>query len=330
LARDGTRLTRTSDWPGSKPTAPPSDLVEFVGEYGWDHNILFIYEDNGTLKALIEWTEMDALSQLGPDEFAFPTNGGLYHGERLVFERAGDGAISAVVAAGVRFEKRPSADDGETFTIDPVREIGDLRSEALAASPPDEDGDFLEPDLVELSTVEPDILYDIRYASTNNFMQTVFYRSAHAYLQRETAEAVGRAHRALAEHGFGLLVYDAYRPWFVTKMFWDATPEEQKVFVANPANGSRHNRGSAVDLTMVSLETGEPVPMPSGYDEFSERSYSDYVGGTSLRRWHRELLRSVMEAEGFQVYEYEWWHYDRDDWNRYPIMNETFEEIGSS
>jgi D-alanyl-D-alanine dipeptidase/CubicO group peptidase (beta-lactamase class C family) len=329
LARDGTRLTRISNWPGSRPEAPPPDLVEFVGEYGWDHNVLFIYEDAGQLKALIEWTEMDALTRLGPDEFAFPATGGLYHGERIVFERDAAGTITAAVAAGVRFQRRPGADDGETFTIDPVRPIAELRAEALAASPPDEQGDFLSPDLVEVSDVEPAIQYDIRYASSNNFMQSVFYQTSHAYLQRDAAEAVARAHRALAEHGFGLMVHDAYRPWFVTKMFWDATPEKQKRFVANPANGSRHNRGAAVDLTLVDLATGQPAHMTSGYDEFSERSYSDYVGGTSLKRWKRELLRSVMEAEGFQVYEYEWWHFDYKDWSRYPIMNETFEQIDS-
>ncbi|MGH7539766.1 MAG: M15 family metallopeptidase, partial [Gemmatimonadota bacterium] len=185
----------------------------------------------------------------------------------------------------------------------------------------------LEPDLVELSSLEPGIRYDIRYAGTNNFMQAAFYREPHAYLQRPAADAVARAHRALAAHGYGLLIHDAYRPWFVTKMFWDATPQEHKRFVADPSEGSRHNRGAAVDLTLYELATGEPVEMVGGYDEFSERSYPDYIGATALQRWHRELLRTVMEAEGFRVYEYEWWHFDFEDSARYPILNQTFDEL---
>jgi D-alanyl-D-alanine dipeptidase len=110
-------------------------------------------------------------------------------------------------------------------------------------------------------------------------------------------------------------------------MFWDATPESQRIFVANPANGSRHNRGSAVDLTLYDLQTGRPVEMTGGYDEFSSRSYPDYPGGTSRQRALRELLRSAMEAEGFRVYEAEWWHFDFRDWRAYAIGNVPFERI---
>jgi serine beta-lactamase-like protein LACTB len=99
--------------------------------------------------------------------------------------------------------------------------------------------------------------------------------------------------------------------------------------VANPAHGSRHNRGCAVDLTLYDRKTGKAVEMVSGYDEMSDRSYPDYVGGTSRQRWHRELLRRSMEAEGFTVYEAEWWHFDYKDWQKYPIGNQTFEELAA-
>ena len=99
------------------------------------------------------------------------------------------------------------------------------------------------------------------------------------------------------------------------------------MFVADPAQGSRHNRGAAVDLTMYDLRTGRPVEMVGGYDEFSERSFPDYPGGTSLQRWHRELLRAAMEAEGFRVYDQEWWHFDYRDWREYPVGTATFDEI---
>ena len=141
------------------------------------------------------------------------------------------------------------------------------------------------------------------------------------------AEALGRAAKTLRAQGFGLVIHDGYRPWFVTKMFWDATPEEFHGFVADPAKGSRHNRGCAVDLTLYDVKTGKPVDMVSGYDEFSDRAFPDYMGGTSRQRWFRDLLRTAMQAEGFSVYEEEWWHFDYKDWNKYPILNKTFEEL---
>jgi serine beta-lactamase-like protein LACTB len=112
-------------------------------------------------------------------------------------------------------------------------------------------------------------------------------------------------------------------------MFREATPPEKHDFVADPSRGSRHNRGCAVDLTLYELKTPQNggVQMVSGYDEFSGRAYPNYQGGTSLQRWHRELLRQAMEAEGFRVYEFEWWHFDYKDWRKYPIGNLKFEEI---
>jgi len=134
-----------------------------------------------------------------------------------------------------------------------------------------------------------------------------------------------RVRRALAAKGFGLWVFDAYRPWSVTKVFFEATPKELRHFVADPSQGSRHNRGCAVDLTLYDLATGAVVPMPSGYDEFTARAYPDYPGGTSRQRHCREVLRRAMEAEGFTVYEHEWWHFDYAEWRRYPVGNVPLE-----
>lgn len=312
----------------SAPAQVPGRWRGLIGEYGWDHNTLFILERDGELRALIEWVFEYSLTELSRNEFAFPDGGGLYHGERIVFERAANGVATRAIAAGVGFERRSvGAPGGETFTIEPVRPVEELRVEALAAEPPAQSGGLLEPDLVELRDLDSSIRYDIRYATTNNFMQAVFYDEPRAVMQRPAAEALVRAHRALAASGFALLIHDAYRPWHVTKMFWDATPESQKLFVANPADGSRHNRGAAVDLTLFDLSTGQPVEMVGGYDEFSERSFADYPGGTSLQHWHRELLRTAMESVGFDVYEWEWWHFDYRDWDRYPVLNLRFDEV---
>jgi len=149
------------------------------------------------------------------------------------------------------------------------------------------------------------------------------YAAAIAKMQRPAAEALVRVHRALASKGLGLWIFDAYRPWSVTKVFWDATPAAQHHFVADPSQGSRHNRGCAVDLTLYDLASGERIEVVSDFDEFTERAYPDYAGGTSRQRHYREVLRRAMEAEGFSVYEHEWWHFDYQDWRRYPIGNEV-------
>ncbi len=334
---DGDTLTRvpTPDsagvpMAGPRPAAAAGAYASLIGEYGWDHNILYIHEKNGRLNALIEWFFDYPLARVSRDVYRFPS-WGLYDGEKIVFHRGPDGRATVAVAAEVPFKRRslPGDDDRVSFRITPVQPVAALRAAALSAQPPDETGDFLESDLVELRGLEANIAYDVRYATSNNFMGTPFYNSAHAFLQRPAAEALARTARKLGALGYGLLVHDAYRPWYVTKMFWDGTPEDKHLFVADPSEGSRHNRGCAVDLTLYDLKTGRPVRMTGGYDELSDRSYPLYPGGTSRQRWHRDLLRHAMEGEGFTVYDAEWWHFDYRDWRRYRIQNLTFEQLAA-
>ncbi|HEY3287532.1 MAG TPA: M15 family metallopeptidase [Gemmatimonadaceae bacterium] len=214
-----------------------------------------------------------------------------------------------------------------TFRITPLRPVETLRAEALSLSPPAGLTGAKAADLVELVTLDSTIQLEIRYATTNNFMGAAMYSQARAFLQRPAAEALVRAHRALAREGFGLRIHDAYRPWYVTWMFWEATPDSQRTFVANPATGSRHNRGAAVDLTLYDRRTGRAVRMPSGYDEFTERAYAEYPGGTAAERERRALLRRYMEAEGFVVNPTEWWHFDYRGWRDYPVLNTPFERM---
>ncbi|MBC7929478.1 MAG: M15 family metallopeptidase [Rubrivivax sp.] len=195
--------------------------------------------------------------------------------------------------------------------------------------PPKEEGAFRVPELVELKKLDKTIKLDIRYATPNNFVGRPVYTEARAFLQRPAAEALLRANLAFRKQGYGLAVFDGYRPWSVTKLFWDLTPADKKQFVADPAKGSRHNRGCAVDLTLYDLKTGRQVSMPGDYDEMGERSHINYAGGTAEQRGLRDMLRAMMEAEGFAVYEPEWWHYDYKDWRQYPILNLSFSEINA-
>ncbi|MGH9937379.1 MAG: M15 family metallopeptidase [Blastocatellia bacterium] len=196
-----------------------------------------------------------------------------------------------------------------------------------AQEAPKEKGGFRQPELIELIKLDPVIKLDIRYATSSNFLGRPVYKEARAFLQRPAAEALMRASRGLREKGYGLLVFDGYRPWSVTKLFWDSTPQDKRHFVANPSQGSRHNRGCAVDLTLYDLRSGAEVEMPSGYDEMTDRAYPNYSGGTQEQRRMREMLRDAMESEGFTVYEFEWWHFDYKDWKKYPILDIGFDQI---
>ena len=194
-------------------------------------------------------------------------------------------------------------------------------------APPKEQGPFRAADLVDLQTLDPTIKLDIRYSTNNNLAGRAVYPEARAFLQRPAAEALLRAHLAVRAHGVGLLIFDGYRPWRVTKLFWDVTPPDKREFVADPAKGSKHNRGCAVDLSLYDLATGREVEMPSAYDEMSPRAYPDFAGGSAESRRLRDILRAAMEGEGFSVEPNEWWHFNFKDWKAYPILDIPFSAI---
>lgn len=313
--------------PNARPEPCPKKWAGLIGEYGPDHNILYILEKDGQLHALIEWVFLYPLTEEPANVFKFPDYG-LYHGDKIVFKRDASGEATEADAASVLFKRRTLLKPGEIHRITPQRPLDELRRAALAASPPDEKNVFSrKTDLVEVTALDDSIKLDVRYASKHNFLSAPLYTSGKAFMQRPAAEALVRAHKKLEKQGLGLLIYDAYRPWHVTKMFWDATPVKFRGFVADPTQGSRHNRGCAVDITLFDRATGRPVEMLTDHDEFSDRSYPDYLGGTSIQRWHRDLLRDTLEAEGFAVFPLEWWHFDYRDWRQYSIQNARFEEL---
>lgn len=203
-----------------------------------------------------------------------------------------------------------------------------LSSGAAAQSGPPAESNKREAHLIELITLDATIKLDIRYATNNNFVGRAVYPQARAFLQKPAAKAVAKVHKKLAKLGLGLVIYDGYRPWSITKLFWEVTPADKRMFVADPAKGSKHNRGCAVDLGIYDLKTGLAVPMPSGYDEFSERASPDYTGGTEEERRNRDLLRKMMEDAGFTVNRNEWWHFDYKKWEQYGIYDVAFDAIG--
>jgi D-alanyl-D-alanine dipeptidase len=201
-----------------------------------------------------------------------------------------------------------------------------LSFQAAAQDGPPKESGKREAHLIELITLDPTIKLDIRYATDNNFVGKKVYPEARAFLQKPAAKGVAKVHKKLKKMGLGLVIFDGYRPWSITKLFWEVTPEDKRIFVADPAKGSKHNRGCAIDLSIYNLKTGELVEMPSDYDEFTERASPDYAGGTSVQRANRDLLRKLMEGEGFIVNENEWWHFDHKDWEKYAIYDIAFSD----
>jgi zinc D-Ala-D-Ala dipeptidase len=182
--------------------------------------------------------------------------------------------------------------------------------------------------LVELVKLDPTIRLDMRYATANNFTGRVLYDEARAFLAVAAAKAVVRANAAARAEGFGLTIYDAYRPWRVTRQLWDATPVgPKKNYVANPKRGSKHNRGCAVDLTLHDLKTGALVEMPTEFDDFSEKAHRDYAGASPIAIANRARLQRYLEAEGFFGLSNEWWHFDFTGWEKYPVMDVPFDKI---
>ena len=298
--------------------AQPLDAAEMaaVGQYGDKVAPLTVLERDGVLRLDGRGLKDAALTPLGRGRYRIEGGG------ELALEPA------AVRLDGARLPRHDFGAEVEAAIRAAVRADPDaLRARALAATPPVETADHKPADLVDLATLDPAIRLDIRYAGSDNFMGLPLYERAAAYMQRPAAEAVARAAKVLEAQGYGLLIHDAYRPWFVTWMFWEATPPEDHMFVADPAQGSRHNRGCAVDLTLYDLKTGQPVQMPGRYDEMSGRSYADFIGGTTKQRALRAVLREAMTAQGFEVYPEEWWHFDYKDWRDYGIGTKTFTEL---
>ncbi len=304
------------------PPAPPAAMARAVGQYGDGQSLLDLSEHCGTLVLDGRGFKAAALTPAGPGRYtvelggaatsvAATPDGGLILGDERLPRRD----IGAETEARVRAGAKTDADK--------------LRAAALAATPPNEPPPRRSSDLVSVPALDPAIRIHTLYAGTDNFMGIRIYERAGAYLQRPAAEAVARAARALRDQGLGLMITDAYRPWFATRMFWDATPPEDHNFVADPAQGSRHNRGCAVDLTLYDLKTGRPVEMPGHVDEMSARSAADYPGGASRQRWYRAVLRRAMEREGFAVYSDEWWHFDYKDWADYAIGVATYTQLAA-
>ena len=180
-------------------------------------------------------------------------------------------------------------------------------------------------ELVNLQKVIPDIKLDIRYATKNNFLGEQIYKSAFAFLRLPAALSLKKVQKELKKLGLGIKVFDAYRPYSATVKFYNTVKDT--VYVASARTGSRHNRGCAIDLTLIYLKTGKALDMPTGFDSFSEKAHSDYLNLPANEIKNRDLLIGVMAKHGFNNYSGEWWHYDFKNWEKFDLMDISFEQL---
>ncbi len=180
-------------------------------------------------------------------------------------------------------------------------------------------------ELIDLEVFIPGLLLDIRYATTNNFTGAHIYQLPKAFARKPVAEAILRIQEELKTKGLGLKIFDAYRPYAATVKFYEIYKDT--TYVASPYRGSRHNRGCAVDLTLIDLLTKEELTMPTSYDSFEERAHADFPLEDHETFTNRELLKSVMHKHGFKVYTSEWWHFDFIGWEAFELLDIEFEEL---
>ena len=181
--------------------------------------------------------------------------------------------------------------------------------------------------LLEIKKVIPTIQLDIKYATTANFSGIAVYPKAKAFARQPVVEALKKIQTELKKDGLGLKIFDAYRPYAVTVKFWDITPANLQEFVSDPIKGSRHNRGCAIDLTLVNLMNGEELNMPTPYDSFTKEAYADAQNVSSVQKKNRDELIDIMQRNGFKVLKNEWWHFDFVGWENYPLMDIPFKKL---
>ena len=255
----------------------------------------------------------------------------LHAGSTLTFSRDPDGGGAAVRVGSAVLGRLSLGIEGQgTYRVSPVRPVDELTREALAALPPPEPASLRKPDLVELTLSIPPSSSTSATRRRDNFLGTPVYSEARAFMQRPAAEALIRAHRALSTFGFGLLIHDAYRPWYVTKVFWEATPSTSATSWPTPRRAPATT--AAARSTSRSTISGPARPWrcpasttscPSARTRLSRRDRRCSGGGATSceRRW---------SGQGFTVFEVEWWHFDYHDWKSYPLLNLTFDRIQAS
>lgn len=311
-------------WALSRPLPPSRDQAARIGQYARGDEVFDVFEREGRLMAFLPDRVVVELLPFRRNRYSVIAAPGE---DAKACQQIGFGGAEASLASLTSQRLRyPRRDFGED-AIAAFQASLDGPPAALASPMTCPASDGLQPDLVAVQAIAKGLREDMRYATSQNFLGFAIYERPEAFLHRPAAEALRDADADLAQYGYGLVIHDAYRPWSVTKLFWDNVPEHYRGFIADPSVGSVHNRGCAVDVSLLNRSTGQIADMPSRYDEPTERSASAYQGGSSLQRWHRDLLNAVMSNHGFKGHPAEWWHFDFEGWEQVIVADRPLESL---
>ena len=302
---------------------------DYTGSYGAHPNTIHILERENGLYAHTDWINFYQLRRARQDSFVFPDYG-YFNGEQLAFERDDDGEVMGAYIANMALPKLPRVESPALQRVYPEESVGAILNRAASATPPMELGSFQESNLIDLTMVDPLISLDMQLANGSNFLRQPLVQEQRAFLQQPVADALFRARDEFHRRGYGLLIHEAYHPWYVTKTFHESLPDSLNHYYASPETGSCHNRGAAVSLSLFALGTGEIIPMPTPFNTFSAKAHSDYPFLEPVERANRELLRLVMQREGFRPNPNKWWNFEHDLCSQYPVMNESFDQATSA
>ena len=319
------------------PDDAPKDIKYILGFYYGNGENILIRENNGRLELLYRTAQEDRsfaaanlypLSKVHFDSYTLQESGPMSNTEAGVrFERDTDGyGISCRVGGNTYSRYFLGTTQGERakpFRLEErsAEEWAKLREEAAKAAVPAALAAGEQAQLVDAASVAG-VKVNSVYAGSDNLFGAPLYSTPNLFVAKDAAAALGRVQQRLAAYGYGLVLWDAYRPWSVSKLANLALPEGKKDMLEDPeTKGSVHNTGNAVDVGLYSLDSGEELDMGCGFDEPSLRQYASYAGGTSRERYLRSLLREEMELQGFKGIEMEWWHFEFGDCSKFAHLN---------
>lgn len=318
--------------PAFEPKDCPKDLKYILGMYYGNGEMFLLRENNGEVELVYRFGQNDytfAGSNVYPlykehfDSYTINESGPLNHLDAAVrIERSREGYGVSCSVGGNRYSRRFFAgENGRPFRFAPVSDWQALKTAAATAVMPAQLGAGQQAQLVDLAQAVPGLKFDLRYAQADNCFGQVLTDDQRAFLDADAAQALAQAQQYLKPYGYGILVWEAYRPWSVSKLAYDALPADKKSMLPAPEAGFSHNTGRSIDVSLYLLATGENAGMISGFDEPSVRQYASFAGGTTLERYRRDLLRSAMQMAGFTASGTEWWHFDYGDIKGFAHLN---------
>ena len=318
--------------PAFEPKDCPKDLKYILGMYYGNGEMFLLRENNGEVELVYRFGQNDytfagsnvyLLYKEHFDSYTINESGPLNHLDAAVrIERSREGYGVSCSVGGNRYSRHFFAgENGRPFRFAPVSDWQALKTAADAAAMPAQLGNGQQAQLVDLAQAVPELKFDLRYAQADNCFGQALTDDQRAFSDADAAQALAQAQQYLKPYGYGILVWEAYRPWSVSKLAYDALPADKKSMLPAPEVGFSHNTGRSIDVSLYLLATGENADMISGFDEPSVRQYASFAGGTTLERYRRDLLRSAMQMAGFTASETEWWHFDYGDIKGFAHLN---------